>query len=230
MTSSDPAMRRCRSSDRTDGTIRSWSPLAMRVGCVITDRSDGAERPKRLMACSWVPNARRPMGASRSTVRSCNRARNAFAARLPTASRLKNRNSFGSDRVSVARRTSKYVVVTTLSMSFPPRGPVPVSTSFRTRPGCATTRSCAIIPPIENANTSTWSYPRAVMKVWASSAAASIVRGTVPDEPPTPCWSKVITCRCAAIASTIRGSQLSRVAARCTKKTTGTSSTGPSSR
>ena len=42
MISSDPLMRRCRSSDRTDGTMRSLSPLAIRVGWVILDRSDGA--------------------------------------------------------------------------------------------------------------------------------------------------------------------------------------------
>ena len=34
-------MRRCRSSESTEGTIRSLSPLAIRVGWVIVDRSDG---------------------------------------------------------------------------------------------------------------------------------------------------------------------------------------------
>ena len=37
-------MRRCRSSERVEGTIRSLSPLAMSVGWVSFDKSDGAER------------------------------------------------------------------------------------------------------------------------------------------------------------------------------------------
>src|SRR5512132_681043 len=45
--------------------------------------------------------------ASRSTVRSLSRLTNARAAGLPVALRLKNRNSFGSDRVRVARSMSK---------------------------------------------------------------------------------------------------------------------------
>ena len=43
MISSDPAIRRWRSSESREGTMWSWSPLAMSVGCVMTDRSDGAE-------------------------------------------------------------------------------------------------------------------------------------------------------------------------------------------
>ena len=43
------------------------------------------------------------IGWSRSTVRSLSRLTNAFAAALPAALRLKNRNSFGSDLVRVAR-------------------------------------------------------------------------------------------------------------------------------
>ena len=68
------------------------------------------------------------------------------------------------------------------------------------------------------------------MKAYASSAASSIVPGTTPDEAPTPALSNVITCRVCAIGSTMRGSQLSSVAARCTKKTTGMPPFGPSSR
>lgn len=45
MTSSEPGMRRCISSESTEGTIRSLSPLAIKVGWVIFDRSAGAERP-----------------------------------------------------------------------------------------------------------------------------------------------------------------------------------------
>src|SRR6187551_1956649 len=48
-----------------------------------------------------------------------------------------------------------------------------------------------------------------------------MVAAICPVEAPTPRWSKVMTCRFFAMASTMRGSQLSRVAARCTKKTTG---------
>ena len=48
MISSLPAMRRCRSSERTEGTMRSLSPLAISVGWVILDRSAGVERPQLL--------------------------------------------------------------------------------------------------------------------------------------------------------------------------------------
>jgi hypothetical protein len=73
------------------------------VGWVIFDRSAGAERPHFLIAFSRVRNAFTLIGASRSAVRSLSRSTNAFAARLPVVSRLKNRNSIGSDRVRVAR-------------------------------------------------------------------------------------------------------------------------------
>ena len=107
MISSEPLMRRCRSSERTDGTMRSLSPLAISVGWVSVDRSDGAERPHFWIAFSCVWNALMLIGLSRSTVRSSRRLTNAFAAGLPVALRLKNRNSFGSDRVRVARRMSQ---------------------------------------------------------------------------------------------------------------------------
>lgn len=147
MISSEPGMRRRRSSESGVGTIRSWSPLTMSVVAVIRDRSEGAERPYFLMASSCVRNIPIPTVLSRSTVRSCKRCMNSFAAVLPAALRLKNRNSFGSARTNVARRKSRYVSPATLSMSLPPRGPVPVSTSLRTRPGCARTRSWAMKPP-----------------------------------------------------------------------------------
>ena len=50
----------------------------------------------------------------------------------------------------------------TLSMFLPPRGPVPVSTSLRTRSGCLTIRSWTIMPPIEKEKTSIVSKPSAV--------------------------------------------------------------------
>jgi hypothetical protein len=96
MMSSLPGIRRCRSSESTEGTIRSWSPFAISVGWMIADRSAGVERPQRLIALSWVWNALMEILASRSTVRSLRRSTNALAARLPVALRLKNRNSFGS--------------------------------------------------------------------------------------------------------------------------------------
>ena len=103
-------MRRCMSSDSTEGTIRSLSPLAIKVGWVIFDRSAGAERPHFLIALSCVWSVLTETWASRSTVRSLSRLTNARAAGLPVALRLKNRNSFGSDRVRVARRMSQYVI------------------------------------------------------------------------------------------------------------------------
>ena len=54
-----------------------------------------------MIAFSCVWNAFTLIGASRSTVRSLSRLTNARAAGLPVALRLKNRNSFGSDRVRV---------------------------------------------------------------------------------------------------------------------------------
>jgi hypothetical protein len=39
MMSSEPRMRRCISSESTEGTIRSLSPLAIKVGWGIFDRS-----------------------------------------------------------------------------------------------------------------------------------------------------------------------------------------------
>ncbi len=75
--------------------MRSLSPLAIRVGWVNLDRSEGAERPNFWIAFSWVRNALVLIFLSRSMVRSSSRLTNAFAAGLPAALRLKNRNSFG---------------------------------------------------------------------------------------------------------------------------------------
>jgi hypothetical protein len=49
------------------------------------------------------------------------------------------------------------------SMSLPPRGPVPVSMSFRTRSGCLTIRSWAMKPPIEKEKMLIFSNPSALM-------------------------------------------------------------------
>ena len=82
MISSEPGMRRRRSSESGVGTIRSWSPLTMSVVAVIRDRSEGAERPYFLMASSCVRNIPIPTVLSRSTVRSCKRCMNSFAGGL----------------------------------------------------------------------------------------------------------------------------------------------------
>src|SRR5437867_1421264 len=87
MISSEPSMRRCRSSERVEGTIRSLSPLATRVGWVIFDRSSGV--PHFLIAFNCVWSAVSLIGASRSAVRSSSRLTNARAAGLPVALRLK---------------------------------------------------------------------------------------------------------------------------------------------
>ena len=86
------------------------------------------------------------------------------------------------------------------------------------------------MPPSENEKMSTLSKPSAVMKLTASSAIASTVSGTVPVEAPTPRLSKAMTWCLLATGSMTRGSQLSRVPARWTKKITGTPPLGPSSR
>ena len=70
MMSCEPAIRRCMSSERAVGTIRSWSPLAISVGWLIPDRSAGVERPHRLIALSCLRKAFTVIGASRSRVRS----------------------------------------------------------------------------------------------------------------------------------------------------------------
>src|SRR5213592_96213 len=73
MINSEPSMRRCRSSERFEGTIRSLSPLAMRVGWVIFDRSSGVPRPHFLIDFNCVWSAFTLILASRSTVRSSSR-------------------------------------------------------------------------------------------------------------------------------------------------------------
>ena len=55
----------------------------------------------------------------------------------------------------------------------------------------------------------------------ASRAICPIVSGVVPDEPPTPALSNVITRRLPASASTSAGSQLSRLPRKCCSRTSG---------
>ena len=66
------------------------------------------------------------------------------------------------------------------------------------------------------------------MRLTASLAICSMVVGVDPLEAPTPRLSKVMTRCLAAMPSTIRGSQLSRTAARWVRKITGTPVSGPS--
>src|SRR6266540_3046356 len=68
------------------------------------------------------------------------------------------------------------------------------------------------------------------MNVTASLAIAWMVSGGLPVEAPTPRLSKVITRCFAAMPSTTRGSQLSRLPARCTRKITGTPVSAPNCR
>jgi len=89
------------------GTIRSLSPLTTSTGCPMVDRSAGASRPQRWMALSWVKYDLIEITLSRFTVRSCNRARNSLPARRPSAVRVKNRNCFGSCKVTRARTVSR---------------------------------------------------------------------------------------------------------------------------
>ena len=78
--------------------MRLSSPLAIKVGWVSSDRSWGVPRPHFLIAFNCVRNALTLIGASRSTVRSSSRfTKPAFAAALPVALWLENRNSFGSE-------------------------------------------------------------------------------------------------------------------------------------
>ena len=67
-------MRRCSSPDSAEGTIRSLSPLAIKVGWVIFDRSAWADRPHFLIALSYVRNAFTEIAASLSMVRSLSRS------------------------------------------------------------------------------------------------------------------------------------------------------------
>ena len=78
-------------------------------------------------------------------------------------------------------------------MSLPPAGPVPVRISLRISRGCLTTSAWATMPPSENEKMSTVSYPSAVMNVYASSAIASTVPGTLPVDAPSPRLSNAIT-------------------------------------
>lgn len=136
-----------------------------------------------------------------------------FPAALPVASRLKRRNSFGSDRVRVARRMTQYVTPTTLSMSLPPRGPVPVRTSRRTRSGCFDLLESERGDELVRVIGGLFEGLRHLARRGADAALVerddvSVLGDGVDDA----------------------GSQLSSVAARWTKKTTGIPPLGPSSR
>src|SRR5439155_18756493 len=102
MISSEPGMRRCRSAERTEGAIRSLSPLAIKVGAVIFDGSAGAERPHFVIALSCVWSAFTVIGASRSMVRSLSQLTNARAAGLPGGT-ARTRQDTRGDAIATVR-------------------------------------------------------------------------------------------------------------------------------
>ena len=223
--------RRARSCVFLLGTMRSLSPLATRTGCLNTERSAGFFAPHRRSAFNCACSAATVISLSRSSERSFMRCRNSLPAPIPAGVLVKNRNCFGSWPVSKPRNMSRYVTLATLLMPSPPAGPVPVMIILRTSCGFISTISCAIIPPIEKPNRSTWSSPMASMKVMASLAISSIDAAGAPLDAPTPRLSNVITRCFVANPSTTRGSQLSRTAARWMRKTTGVPElSAPSSR
>ena len=150
------------------------------------------------------------MALSRFSVRSFKRAKNALPARRPSGVRVKNRNCFGSCKVSSPRSVSRCAIRVTFVMPSPPAGPVPARISLRTSCGSSAAITWAIMPPIEKPRRSTCSRPSARMKATASFAIASMVLGVEPLEAPTPRLSKVMTRCWAAMPSTTRGSQLSK--------------------
>ena len=90
-------MRRCRSSESTQGTMRSLSPLAISVAWVNADRSEGADRPNCSIALSWVRNALMPMaGHGRGCVPGAldQRLRGGLAGRVA----VEEEDSLGSER------------------------------------------------------------------------------------------------------------------------------------
>src|SRR4051812_49547658 len=89
-------MRRARSAEWLLATMTSLSPLATKTGLMILLRSWGAPRPASRMALSWASLACIEIRLSRSPVRSLRRAMYSDAARLPDASRLKNRKWRGA--------------------------------------------------------------------------------------------------------------------------------------
>jgi hypothetical protein len=91
-------------------------------------------------------------------------------------------------------------------MPSPPRGPVPTSTSRRTRSGRARATSWATRPPIEWPTRSMVVSPSASVKVIASRAMASMVSGTVPLDDATPALLNKMTSRSRAKASLRAGS------------------------
>ena len=81
---------------------------------------------------------------------------------------------------------SRFEILVTFLMPSPPAGPVPARISLRTSCGSSCAITWAIMPPVENPKRSTWSKPRARMKVTASLAIAAMVSGVEPVEAPTP--------------------------------------------
>ncbi|CKR46359.1 Uncharacterised protein [Mycobacterium tuberculosis] len=118
-------------------------------------KSEGFCVPHAWMALSWERNARTVIDLSRLSFRSLSRFTNCRAADLPLSVRVKNRNSLGSLKVSVALMLSRIVPKVTLPMPTPPAGPVPARMILRTSCGSCCAITCATKPPNENPRRST---------------------------------------------------------------------------
>ena len=140
--------------------MRSLSPLAIRVGWVIFDRSDGCRAPllDRLQLgperlCLDLRRGRRcaPRGADE-------RLRGGLAGGVAVEEQELLRVRPGQGGAQDVPVGDADDLVDVLAAA----GPVPVRTSLRTRSGCST-RSWAIMPPREKEKTSILSNPSAVM-------------------------------------------------------------------
>ncbi len=96
-------------------------------------------------------------------------------------------------------------------MPWPPRGPVPTSTSLRTSSGACKAISCATKPPMEKPSTSTVFSPSVLMKATALAPIRSTVVGTSPELLEMPALLNRMTSRSLAKPSVTAGSQWSMV-------------------
>ena len=180
MISSEPLIRRWRSSESTEGTIRSLSPLAISVGWVIFDRSAGCRSAPPLDRLQLGPERlhRDRLVAIRGALLETfdERLGGALAGRVAVEEQELLRVLTGSGWRAACR--SRWCRRPCRCPSRRP-GPVPVRMSLRTSSGCLTTSAWATMPPRENEKMSTVSKPSALMKVTASSAIASTRVGHV---------------------------------------------------
>src|SRR5208337_107416 len=147
--------------------------------------------------------------ASRSSLRSFNRFRNASAAVWLFLEGRKKRKCFGCLFCAAAFVIASCNTAPTPLMPSPPAGPVPARMMRRTRSGRSCAMTCAEKPPKEYPRRSTLVNSRASTKVIASLAISATSSGVLPPEPPTPRLSKTITRWFFASPSTVAGSQSS---------------------